>query len=471
MNTAWQKRMGLGLVALSGLFLCNPVVGFADVLPDFFGYLLLCVGLYRLADLNDCIAEASRRFRTLLYIGAGELLCMYIVHVIMQERVGEMNPYERPVSILMFSFVVLVLQWYFLIPALRDLFRGLDQLADKYDGGGLLTERRGKTHGERLAKLSTVFVILRSIFSVLPEASILTSFEHDAENALFPFDWYEFITLFRLVGGVLGTVIALIWLVSFLNYFRAALREREWIARVRDAYIAEILPQTGMLAIRRFSTVFLILNIAIVFTVNLRIDYYAALPGVVAAALTFFALYLLRDRLPERKGCNAACLLLGTVSLAQIIVNAWFLKDFLPEASLYQTDAHYRFLAVRVLDAAEAVATLIFVASLLKILFELVRTETAVEYTGGADAERLSYYATERLHREFEKRFVAIFVLFAAAAAVNLLDAFLQLKYGWLWLISFALSFAAIWLFYSMIYELTSEIKNRYQSKSVHKRE
>ena len=94
-----------------------------------------------------------------------------------------------------------------------------------------------------------------------------------------------------------------------------------------------------------------------------------------------------------------------------------------------------------------------------------------MEYEGGVDAARLSEHATQRLHKEFANRFTVILILFLSSSAVNVLDALLRLQYPWLWLISFVLSAAAIWLFYSMIYELFSEMQNQYQSKTTYKRE
>ena len=233
------KHMGLGLVMLSGIFLFNPVIAFLDFLPDVLGYLLLCVGLFRLADVNFHLSDAAKHFRTMLFVGLGELFCMYLVYGVMRNRVDEMNPYERPVSILLFSFAVLVLQCCFLIPAFRELFVGLDQLASYHGSNILCEEHNGKTESEKMIRLSTAFVILRAVFSVLPELTILTSFEHDAKNDKFLFDWYEFIHLFRFVGVLLGTMIALIWLVAFMKYFKRVMRERDnrrrlvWICPIR----------------------------------------------------------------------------------------------------------------------------------------------------------------------------------------------------------------------------------------------
>ena len=257
-------------------------------------------------------------------------------------------------------------------------------------------------------------MILQSLLATLPEVSILTSFEHDAKSTDFWFDWYEFISLFRVAGGAIALVAAIVWISLFLNCCLRLWRAQEWTARLCEAYEKEILPQTDMLAVRRYSTVFLLLNVAILFTFHLRIDYHTALPGAVAAILTLISLRLQKNRTETEGKCRAACYGLAVVSILQLIVNFWFLQNFLPEASLYQTDAYYGFLALRILEAAEAIATLIYVGMLLKVLFEWMCNEVFVQYDGGASADAFSQKATERLHREFAKRFAVVFILFAA---------------------------------------------------------
>ena len=457
-----RNRIGFGLLVLSGIFLCNPVVGYLDILPDAIGFLLLWVGLYRLADLNEQIAEATRKFRVLFLIGVGELFVTYLLHVSMPARATEMTAYERPVSILLFSTVRLLSRWMLLIPAFRALFGGLQHLAEKYDGGNLLVEKKGKTRMECMIRRSTVFVVLQSVLATLPETSILTALENDLNG-------YEFILLFRVTAGVVSAVVGIVWLTYFLSCCLRLWRARGWTSRLQQAYESEILPQTNMLAVRRYSAVFLILNVAILFTFHLRVDYHTALPGAVAAILTLIALRLQRSRTGSAGKCRAACYGLAVVSLAQLFVNAWFLQNFLPEASLYQTDAYYGFLLLRVLESAEAIATMIYVGMLLKVIFEWTCAETGVQYEGGADAETLSQRATARIHREFARRFAIVFVLFAAATVVNVTDAIFQLRYGWIWLISFAVSFAAVWIFYSIVHDLFDEIKNRYFASKAHK--
>ena len=140
-------NIGFICVALAGIFLCDPMIGFADRFPDVIGYLLLCIGLSKLSDLNESIADATGRFRVMLLVGVGQLVASYILHVVMVEKVNLTNPYERPVAILLCSFVVAVLRCYFLIPAFRDLFKGIGRLAELHGNRALCSLK--KTAGER----------------------------------------------------------------------------------------------------------------------------------------------------------------------------------------------------------------------------------------------------------------------------------------------------------------------------------
>lgn len=471
MQSKSTDRMGLGLVLLSALFLWNPIIGFVDVLPDLFGYLLLYIGLYRLSDLNAHVEEARSRIRVMIWVGIGQLIAMWILYRVMPSRGAEMNPYELPVLLLLCAFALLFFKWFFLIPAYRALFSGLDRLAEKHGAVALSLERRGRTRGASLASLTTTFLVLSTLANTLPEASVLTSFENDVENPLFPFDWYRFVGLFRVFGGVIAAVVGLIWLIAILRYFRDACRDREWLERVSGEYEREVGSQTELLIRRRVHLCFLLLQVGALFAINLRLNSYAVLPGTVLALLSMLAFWLLSKRIALRlRPLCTAGIVLTVASLAHSLTNAWFLQHFLPEASLYQTDAYFGYMAVRILSAVEAIATFFFLWVLVKSLLELVFAHTSVEYEGDV-THALSNAATSRLHHTFEKRAIVVIAFFAAAAAVNLLDAVLLLQLPWIWLISFMLSVAGICTLYSFLHELEEQIGYRYRTPSTHKRD
>ena len=472
MNEKRHTGMGLGICMLAGILLFHPIVAGVDILPDLLGYLLLYVGLARLSDLNGHINEARRRFRVMLFVGAGQIFATYIVYGMiegmMQERPAEMSAYEGPMLTLLFTFVLLVLQWFFLIPAWKELFLGLGTMAERFHCTELMHEHRGKTRCERLASLSAFFVVTASLFSLLPEASVLTSYEAHKGNPLFPFDWFEYVVLFRTAACAVSAIVGLIWLISYLRCLAAFRRNRDFIEQAVTAYETEILPQTGMLTVRRFRSAFLLFTVGSVFAMSIRVNNRALLPGVVFAVFVIVGVLLLGNRIAKKQGCITAAVLLALVSAAQLVTNHLFLQKHLPEASLYETDAYWRFFTVRVLDAAEAAATLILIAALLGVLYELVRTYTAVEY-GTKGSEALSYYATERQHKAFQKRMIILFVIFFLSAIATVVDAIYRLELGWIWIIALVCSTVGVWNLHSLTQDICEQIGYFYHSDGMNK--
>ena len=121
MNAKPKKDMGIGMLALSAIFLFNPIIGFLDLLPDCIGFLLLCNGLCQMADMSDRLADARRRFQILFWAGLLQILAELFLYSFMQNNQAEMNPYEMPVTVLMFAFIWAVLYCTVLIPAFRNL--------------------------------------------------------------------------------------------------------------------------------------------------------------------------------------------------------------------------------------------------------------------------------------------------------------------------------------------------------------
>ena len=120
------------------------------------------------------------------------------------------------------------------------------------------------------------------------------------------------------------------------------------------------------------------------------------------------------------------------------------------------------------LDAAEAAATLILIAALLGVLYELVRTYTAVDY-GTKGSENLSYYATERQHKAFQKRMIILFVIFFLSAIATVVDAIYRLELGWIWIIALVCSTVGVWNLHSLTQDICEQIGYFYHSDGMNK--
>jgi len=456
-----KENMGFLWLLLGGCFLWNPIVGVKDFLPDAIGYFLLCLGVSRLADLNDDLAEAQKAFRAMLWVSLGHLAAWILVSGFLQKTEMDMNQYEEPVWVLVFAFVFLALQWYFMLPAWKLFFKGLSDLAE-YHGGNVIS---GRLQCERMISRTRWFVIIKTILTVLPEASVLTSFEAEVENSVFFFDWFPFLSAFRAVAVIVGLVIGLVWLIDYCTLMRRALADKPWQERLSERYCLEILPDVGLLLNRRVKGAFTFFKIGILFCINLTVQYRALLPDWISVILFLCGGILLGSLLERTKLCRISGGLLLTVGIFRTYFNESFLKDeWTPEAALMIPSVADRYLTIRIFSWLEAAMTFIFVLCMLKALFSMAKRHTSVEY---ADDPALSERATARLHSDLWRRSLYALIAFGFSSVTKILEVELQSqpKFGWFWLVQFACSFVAALLFCSYLNNLSEAIANRYPTK------
>lgn len=468
MERTKRTKLGLGWLIPGAVILANPVVAFYDVLPDCIGYLLLSVALFRLVDLNSCIADALKRFRTLIWISMGGLLMQYYIYNVLA-KVPNLKPQEIPTMVLLCSFVIAVPKLYFAVPAWRDLFKGFWQLAERH--GGHAVFHYGKHNSnlcERMRRASGVFVVLSTAFSVLPELAVLTTFEYEFEKL--PFDWYQFIWLFRVSAAMVLTVLFLVWIIRFIRFILLFSRDKEMMASIEMRYERDILPQGDMLSLRRlrFGIVFLVIGAAL--TLNVCIEERILLPSVLCAIFTCIGVLIFGNDLQHRKPFFITCVALGILSIGEILLNRYYTRYFSYEASGWEPDAYDLFLGLRAVQVAEA-----FVAAglfwLLLNLFSAFIKERVVERYKGENAEDVSARATERLHRYFGRYIIACKILFFASAIALALESIFQIDYPWLWWISVPMVIASTITFASFLYALLDHLVWQSNSSATHKSE
>ena len=475
MKVKIKKDMGLGLFMLAVIFLCNPIIGFIDVLPDCIGFLLIFNGLRFVADMDEHLEAAKKRFLILFWAGVSQIVLQMLVYNFLQGAPGEeTNPYGLPSTVLSVSFVWFVLYVAVLIPSFKELFLGLDRLCERFGYETVSCNRKGrsiqKSDGERMIKKTAAFVFVIALLGLLPELSILTSFEHYVGSSTFRFDWYEFIGMFRTLAVLFSLGFSVAWVISFLRYFGRLKKDKPWIERMKEHYRREVLPKTGMLAMRRFSAAFVILYVGIIFAIHLKMNFYACLPGVIFAFLVCAGVSSLGDLLPPQRNTYIAAGALALFSVAQIIANRIYLGQYLPDESLFNPNAFWYYLVVQLFEIGEAVFTVVLVAYLLQTLYEIVKAYTGIRY-GGEESKSLSYSATQKLHNSFRVRMYVIFILFFISAVGNVADVVLHFHFGWLWLIPLCFSVLGVFFYQSLQHDLLDEIRYRYQSEEAYPKE
>ncbi|MBQ9132001.1 MAG: hypothetical protein IJX62_05995, partial [Clostridia bacterium] len=160
--------------------------------------------------------------------------------------------------------------------------------------------------------------------------------------------------------------------------------------------------------------------------------------------------------------CMASCLLLGGVSIAQILMNNAYLSRFYPGDSLYREEAYWGFLWLRTVQVAEALTTLLVIGCLLFALWQVVCLHTGA--LRGADTDLdFSSRAGCSLRRELKKQLWTVFALFAVAAVAQSVYAWLQLKQPWVWIIALVWSVLAIGKLIFTVKDILEEAQERYR--------
>ena len=103
-----------------------------------------------------------------------------------------------------------------------------------------------------------------------------------------------------------------------------------------------------------------------------------------------------------------------------------------------------------------------FIVSVVKLLLNLVKEHTAVDYGGDL---ALSKRATERLHDRMRRKSIPVVAGWGLSSGCKILEVELQPQYGWIWLIQFCASLVSVLLFVSFLNELANLIADRYPAK------
>ena len=454
-----KVNMGFLLFLLGGFFLWNPIVGVKDVLPDAIGYFMLCMGLLRFADLNDDLAEAQKAFRSMLWVSLAYLAAWGLIFGFLQKTEMDMNQYEEPVWVLVFALAFVALELYLMLPAWKLFFKGLSDLAEYHGGSAILADARGRLRCERMVASTRSFLVIKAMLTVLPEASVLTSFQTE-ENALFFFDWFPYLSAFRAVAVLIGLVVGLIWLAQFIRLMKDALGDKLWQECLAERYEAEILPDVGLLLNRRVKDAFSFFKVGIFFCINLTMQYHEILPDWISVILFVGGGLLLGKLLARVKPALISGGALLIVGILKTYFNEAFLKDeWTPEAALMLPSVADRYFVIRVLSWVEAAATLVFVFFVLQTLFDMAKRHTSIHY--GEDAD-LSERATARLHTDLWRRSLWALLAFGVSSMTKILEVELQPVYGWIWLVQVGCSALAVGLFDSCLNRLAEAIADRY---------
>lgn len=258
------------LVYIGIIFLCNPIFGITDILPDVIGCLCLWLGLTELSYIETRI-ELARKKLLLLTAVCG-------IKTVLTPAVSQSGVSSDMLAATAFFGVIEAL---LLILIVNDLYEGLSYSVSRRGEGESLRVFDG-------AKiLAIVFVLLRTLLNILPEcAAIFELAAHsDITNAELFYSIAGLKNYFHLLNGFLVLIAGIWWAVSLCGIFRKLHKDTLFVSRLEEAYtdgysrnIAAKVKIWLRIAAR-------VVMVALVFYFPLDIVFTSVLPNFVATAL------------------------------------------------------------------------------------------------------------------------------------------------------------------------------------------
>lgn len=410
-----NHRMGLGFFAAGVCLVWLPTVAVIDLSPAWLGYLLMCRGLYQLADLDENIEDARRLFMRMAILSAARLVSIPLLF-------GFLAASERPVMILTIAFVLAIADLVTLIPAWKKLCTGLIYLATRHDGTGpfISKGRSPRNLTEKATTFTIIFFCIKESMTVLPELTVLTSTVGGADSSsafYFPY-LYNYISLMRGFAALVVLIFGVVWLVRMWKQMRRIIADRPFFERLDKKYADEVLTRPDLFAKRRIKATLICTCVALAFSVDFYLDDINVIPDFLIGAFFLAVILLLRRyvRPTLLKQAGAASAVYTAVSAA-----AWIIGVVNPPLGDLSSPTDDLGLYALVCSA-QLFSRLTFVIALwtiIRVWKEVVRHYTGFSVTNH-DVDHPDRHVSE-VHKELNRRLGLVLVIGAVAAAVSVI--------------------------------------------------
>ena len=472
-----------GLLIASVVFFCNPNVQLVDLLPDFFGYILLVSGLYYLANLNEAIGEARERFKKMFFVEAAKLI------VFLMAFGGLVSPQEQSTFILVATLSFCVIELLILIPATRSLFAGLMQLATKFGSEAIFATRpkklpkepakgfkkaaRKKAYDKRVARirykntqlrcaleklqaLTFAFVFAKPLVALLPEFSALSSTEYN-EGLI---DFYDFISLFRGFGFILLLPFSIYWICRIVKFLLALRRDTAFCDACLEQYRCEILPKTDLFSQRAVKTALSVIALGMLFSLDFYIEYYNIIPDTLCAIFVIAGICLLRKYITNAAPVIYAAAGYGVMTLIASVMTIWFNTQYYFNAIYKDAGAELVFIGAGMATILENILFLLMLWFLAKSMEQMTVRYSGFSITSGdgrGTSERVS-----RVHANLKKTIYTFLFAGVVTAVTGVMYEFFKPTVPYIWMIDFAVTAVYIYLFYRSTWEIKEQVEYKY---------
>lgn len=457
-----KSSMRIGWMTLVCVFLFNPNLTVFDPLPDFLGYLLICLSFSKWADLNETLATALDSFRKMIFVDLGKYLAILWIF-------GMSVPSERNSSLLLWTFVFSVLELIFLLPAYSKFFAGLVEVGYFYPNQSILTHEKTRhnkikrSRTEKIRNLSFAFVIVKAVFTALPEFADLTNASYDELSGTV--NLYKYIGLMRAMATIPVLIVGIVWLCHTISYFRRLNRDEELLSSMSERYEQTVRPKVGLFARRNLRFAGFLWIVALVLTLDFRLEGQNLLPDCLAAVALCVSVGFFHRLNKEKTKWGALTLTLslvyGAVAGIAAVLEARF-HELYSLSSLIKNVAamrHYNGLI-----SFNIIRLILFFAILALILGQLrrcIRTHTG--YVVGRETHSQNEEEMRKsLHGELDQALLYVAVFAVLYGAADLCYDFFVADHPWIYLIPTVLGLLTVAFAVRALGRLSQAVETKY---------
>ena len=446
-----KRYINFAALGSSLIFLFNPNINVIDFLPDFIGYILLCVALTNLSDINETISEAQAGFKKLIFIDVSKIIALMWIF-------GISVTSEKNSSLMLWSFVFGVLEMLFAIPAFNKLFKGINELGFFYNNTTVnsVTGNKKRSRTDSLSAFTTFFVALKAIMAFLPELADLTSTEYYENQGLM--NIYRYIGIMRFLAFVPVFIVGIIWIFKCVLYFRKLNSDVDFCGALQNEYCQKILPKKSVFVKRNVKLSFLLLLLAIAFSFDIRFEYVNVLPDFISGALFLAFFLVIAKKIDINKKLSlisaGAYVLTGMLSST---VEFLFLTKY-NYSSIYRDEQAYSFFTVLVICACANVLAFAFVTGYaLKACNQVIKDHTGVITVTG-NTTRI----TDQIQSDLRRNLIYCAVATILYIASDILYIFLSKDYGFMLMINVIEAIIFVASYCKAYYNIIEAVESKY---------
>ena len=458
------RPMSFALVALGLCLFFNPYFAVVDLFPDFIGCFLVWLGLSRVAHINAAMQEARGAFLKLLALCVGR-------DIIVMMTFGSSAVGERPVALLLISFVNALLTVWLGYGAFHALYDGFYGLAARegcealYGNCKRFGAERSRT--ELMLRRTVIFLVLREVMGALPEFSALSTTIFYLQPG--HINMYDYIGIMRTLSFLIVLSGGIFYLVCILRYFRVLRKARDFRLQLSQRELAYAAAHPGNAVERRYRFAFLLMAVGAFLLTDFYIDFLNVIPDALGAAFLLAGILMTDLGRKQKLICGIGAGVFGIVAT----LSSHFAYIFASEHSIGEigkTAEGTR--AYQLMWGSALVEMLVFLGVLVLFLLALRRV---IERWTGYVAER-SESAFEARRRtayleEFDGSLIRIFVFGLIAAVSSFIYDYMKIIPGgkwfrileFFWAFDFCVSLLFATLFSALLGSILTGIKQRFE--------